>query len=128
MSLFVCVPYFHFRCPCVNSYRYCLAMCGSSALFLLCVGFCSSSNYWRVVHTRQNLTNFKLRVNYCLKSLPSLFEPFLPAAVLIVVFLVKGEYFVCAMAGEQSSDCAKKTSGQVEVDMSWNDNFMYLYK
>lgn len=93
------------RCPCTNYALYSFIMVAAPTVFLLGIGFCSSDGYWRIISQRKHITNYKQRLNYCLKSLPSLFEPLLPAAAFIVLALMRGEYYACAKIGGRDGAC-----------------------
>jgi hypothetical protein len=80
-------------------------MLAAPSVFFLGVGFSSSDGYWRIVSNRKHIENYKLRLNYCLKSLPSLFQPFLPAVAFVVFALMRGEYYACAKVGGQELAC-----------------------
>ncbi|XP_031565598.1 uncharacterized protein LOC116300797 [Actinia tenebrosa] len=107
-----------FRCPCKNYALYSFIMVAAPMFFLLGIGFSSSDGYWSIVSRRKHITNNKLRLNYCLRSLPSLFEPFLPAAAFIVFVLMRGEYYACAKIGGRDGTCLAKQGLEQNLKIS----------
>lgn len=74
-------------------------MMAGPSLFLLSLGFMMSGGFWKTLQEGRKLKHFNERLNYRMKSLSRLFQPFLAPLGYITMVLLKGDIFVCSQIG-----------------------------
>ena len=92
-------PSYLARCPCTNNFLYSVVMMAGPSLFLLGLGFMMSGGFWKTLQEGSKLKHFNERLNYRMKSLSRLFQPFLAPTAYITMVLLKGDIFVCSQIG-----------------------------
>ena len=74
-------------------------MMAGPSLFLLGLGFMMSGGFWKILQEGSKLKHFNERLNYRMKSLSRLFQPFLAPTAYITMVLLKADIFVCSKIG-----------------------------